>query len=53
MQVDFDVYLHDLRKELARGRRRAAAAGYPLPVPPRVATGMIWPPRRASVGSPT
>ena len=35
MQVDFNIYCHDLRKELEKGRRRAAASGNPLPVPPR------------------
>jgi cation diffusion facilitator CzcD-associated flavoprotein CzcO len=35
MQVDFDDYLADLAKERARGERRAAIAGYPLPIAPR------------------
>lgn len=35
IQVDFDSYLHDLQVERRRGRKRAAAAGYPLPVPGR------------------
>jgi dimethylaniline monooxygenase (N-oxide forming) len=35
MQVDFDDYLVALGKERARGAERAAAAGQPLPVPPR------------------
>jgi hypothetical protein len=34
MQVDFDNYLYDLRKERAAGARRARAAGFRLPVPP-------------------
>ena len=33
MQVDFDDYLHDLRRELRVGARRARAAGFRLPVP--------------------
>jgi dimethylaniline monooxygenase (N-oxide forming) len=33
MEVDFDAYLHDLRRERARGERRARRAGFPLPVP--------------------
>lgn len=33
MQVDYDVYMHELRKEQRRGQERARAAGYPLPVP--------------------
>ena len=32
IQVDFDAYLHGLGVEQRRGLRRAAAAGYPLPV---------------------
>jgi cation diffusion facilitator CzcD-associated flavoprotein CzcO len=35
MQVDFDNYLYDLRKELAAGAQRARAAGFSLPVTPR------------------
>jgi cation diffusion facilitator CzcD-associated flavoprotein CzcO len=35
MQVDFDNYLYDLRKELKVGARRARSAGFTLPVPPR------------------
>jgi hypothetical protein len=31
MQVDFDNYLHDLRKETSAGAARAAAAGFTLP----------------------
>lgn len=34
MQVDFDDYLVDLADERRRGARRAAHAGYPLPLPP-------------------
>lgn len=37
MQVDFDSYLHDLVRERAAGRKRAAAAGHPLPVQPQTA----------------
>ena len=33
IQVDFDRYLHDLRREYRRGIERARVAGYPLPVP--------------------
>ncbi|MGH2874854.1 MAG: flavin-containing monooxygenase [Solirubrobacteraceae bacterium] len=35
MQVDFDSYLYELRRERRAGERRAAAAGNRLPVPPR------------------
>jgi hypothetical protein len=35
MQVDFDNYLYALGKELKAGARRAAAAGFALPVEPR------------------
>jgi dimethylaniline monooxygenase (N-oxide forming) len=35
MQVDFDNYLYDLRKELKAGATRAQAAGFGVPVPPR------------------
>jgi dimethylaniline monooxygenase (N-oxide forming) len=37
MQVDFDDYLFELRRELRRGAERARAAGFALPVTPRVA----------------
>ncbi len=37
MQVDFDNYLYDLRKELKAGAARARSAGFTLPVPPRAA----------------
>jgi dimethylaniline monooxygenase (N-oxide forming) len=39
MQVDFDNYLFDLRRELRRGARRARQAGGALPVPPRAGRG--------------
>ena len=35
MQVDFDNYLYDLRKELAAGSARARAGQFRLPVPAR------------------
>ncbi|NUS45050.1 MAG: NAD(P)-binding domain-containing protein [Mycobacteriaceae bacterium] len=35
IQVEFDSYMRDMRKELARGAKRAAAADYSLPVPAR------------------
>ena len=38
MQVDFDNYLHALAKEMAAGAKRARAAGFALPVPPRAQT---------------
>ena len=38
IQVDFDEYLHRLGKERTEGARRAAEAGFSLPVPPRAAT---------------
>jgi cation diffusion facilitator CzcD-associated flavoprotein CzcO len=36
MQVDFDNYLYDLRKETKAGAERARQAGFSLPVPARV-----------------
>jgi dimethylaniline monooxygenase (N-oxide forming) len=41
MQVDYDEYLLDLEKELARGRERAARAGRSLPVPARAAPDRV------------
>jgi hypothetical protein len=38
MQVDFDNYLYALRKEIAAGGKRAAEAGFALPVAPRAAS---------------
>jgi len=35
IQVDFSVYCADLHREIARGERRARAAGYALPVKAR------------------
>jgi dimethylaniline monooxygenase (N-oxide forming) len=35
IQVDFDSYLHDLRRERRRGAERAVKAGLALPVTPR------------------
>jgi hypothetical protein len=40
MEVDFDDYLYDLRKELKAGSRRARAGGFRPPVPPRAATAV-------------
>jgi cation diffusion facilitator CzcD-associated flavoprotein CzcO len=37
IQVDFDRYLLDLRRECRRGAARARSTGYALPVPARVA----------------
>jgi hypothetical protein len=37
MQVDFDNYLYDLRRELKAGAARAREAGFSLPVAPRAA----------------
>jgi dimethylaniline monooxygenase (N-oxide forming) len=37
MQVDFDDYLHDLRRELRAGATRARARGFRLPLPARAA----------------
>ncbi|HVF77365.1 MAG TPA: NAD(P)-binding domain-containing protein [Solirubrobacteraceae bacterium] len=39
IQVDFDRYLYDLRRERRRGGARAAAAGLTLPMRPRASTG--------------
>ncbi len=38
MQVDFDDYVRDLRKEWRQGTRRARRAGHALPVPGRADT---------------
>ncbi|WP_280473830.1 flavin-containing monooxygenase [Nocardia asiatica] len=35
IQIEFEPYVRDLRRELARGAKRAAAAGNALPVPAR------------------
>jgi dimethylaniline monooxygenase (N-oxide forming) len=35
MQVDFDNYLYELRKEMQAGAKRARTAGFTLPVRPR------------------
>lgn len=35
IQIDFDIYVRELKKELAEGARRADAAGNALPVPGR------------------
>ncbi|MDO8802108.1 NAD(P)/FAD-dependent oxidoreductase [Phenylobacterium sp.] len=35
IQVDFGIYVDDLRREIARGEKRAKSAGNPLPVPGR------------------
>ena len=43
MEVDFDDYLFDLRRELAAGRRRAKAAGFEPPVPARAAGAAVTP----------
>ena len=37
MQVDFDSYVHGVRRELRAGCERARAAGFSLPVPARAA----------------
>jgi dimethylaniline monooxygenase (N-oxide forming) len=36
IQVDFDEYLRDLERERRAGAERARAAGFPLPIAPRV-----------------
>ncbi|WP_028478208.1 NAD(P)/FAD-dependent oxidoreductase [Nocardia sp. CNY236] len=35
IEVEFDPYVRDIRRELARGAKRAAAVGYSLPISPR------------------
>lgn len=37
MQVDFDVYMRDLERELKKGRSRARRPGYQPPIPARAA----------------
>ncbi len=39
IQIDFDDYLRDLERERLAGAERARAAGFPLPIAPRVAGG--------------
>jgi cation diffusion facilitator CzcD-associated flavoprotein CzcO len=41
MQVDFDAYLHALRRERRAGERRAQAQGWRLPVPGRAASAPV------------
>ncbi len=41
IQVDFDTYLFDLRRERRRGAARAAAAARTLPVPARAAARVV------------
>ena len=36
IQINCGEYTYDLRRELAKGRKRAAAHGFVLPVEPRV-----------------
>jgi hypothetical protein len=36
IQVDFGIYVADLKKEIVRGAKRAKAAGNALPIPARV-----------------
>jgi hypothetical protein len=36
IQINCGEYTHDLRKELAKGHRRAEAVGFALPIEPRV-----------------
>ena len=40
IQVDFGIYVDDLRREIVRGEKRAKAAGNPLPVPGRARTAV-------------
>ena len=40
MQVDFDDYLFELRRELRRGGERARRSGFALPVPARAAASV-------------
>jgi hypothetical protein len=47
MQVDFDDYLYELRRERRRGTDRARAQGYRLPIP-----GRAGPPATASATDP-
>ncbi len=39
MQVDFDDFMLEMEKEMARGRARAEARGGRLPVPARARVG--------------
>jgi hypothetical protein len=47
MQVDFDDYLYELRRERRRGGDRARAQGYRLPIP-----GRAGPPAPAAKADP-
>jgi cation diffusion facilitator CzcD-associated flavoprotein CzcO len=38
MQVDFDTYLYELRRERAAGAKRMRERGFALPLPPRAAS---------------
>lgn len=48
IQVDFNTYVSDLHKEIAKGAKRANAAGNRLPVPGRVADAVAQRPVSAS-----
>lgn len=52
IQVDFDRYLFDLRRERRRGARRAEAAGKALPLKPRAAVATAAAGADARVGMP-
>jgi cation diffusion facilitator CzcD-associated flavoprotein CzcO len=41
IQVDFNIYVRDLMRELVRGEKRAAAAGHTLPIAPRADAGEL------------
>ncbi len=38
MQVDFNRYVNDLKKEWKKGAKRAKAKGNPIPIPPKAAS---------------
>jgi hypothetical protein len=49
MQVDFDDYLHELRRERGRGADRARAQGFRLPIPGHAGPPVTAPPADPAV----
>jgi len=51
MQVDFDDYLYELRRERRHGAERARRQGYALPIPGRAGPPVTRPAREAAVAA--
>jgi hypothetical protein len=41
IQVDFNLYVRDLMKEIAAGEKRAKASGYAPTIPAKAAAGPV------------